>query len=574
MGFAHVVLTGSGVAHLDQAYTYRVPDGVAVDVGSVVRVPIRGKSRTGVVVRMLDEADVARVQPLRAALGPGLPPEIVSVARSVAEHYLSSLGEALAAAVPSRIAGEETHTPAPAHARPPAPDLTWMDAYREGAALRSALRRGRHAAFSWRPFAHEQRGPPIASLVAEAVRAGRGALVLLPEVRAATATAESLREAFGDRVAWLGSDRSDRERYRAWLALRSGAADVAAGGRAAVFAPVRRLGLVIVDDESHVSYKERRVPRFHARPVAWQRAREAGAVFVAVGVPPSVEAFHAAERGLLTSVAPPRAAEMRSRPATVVIDRMKAGDRHTPGARTISLVRDALARGKRAVVLVHRVGDEGRAIAARVLRNVPAREPARLDARSLARDPDAFGRACANADLIVSSPVLAKDLDLAGVGCVAVVEADAALAVPEFRAAEEAFATWWRAGRWLSEGDTFAIETAQPRHQAVTAIARWDPSVLLGAECAIRAETGYPPFAGLVRLEVPARRAAEVIASARDAAPRAEILGPVQTGDRAVVVVRAADRSGLIDSFRPLAAAWRAEGTDVHLDVDPREVLR
>src|SRR5205823_4406087 len=64
-------------------------------------------------------------------------------------------------------------------------------------------------------------------------------------------------EPFGDAVAWLGSDRSTRERYRAWLSLREGRSLVAVGGRATVYAPVRDLGLVIVDDEAHVSYKER-----------------------------------------------------------------------------------------------------------------------------------------------------------------------------------------------------------------------------------------------------------------------------------------------------------------------------
>jgi primosomal protein N' (replication factor Y) len=501
---------------------------------------------------------------------------VVAVARSVSEHYLSSLGEALDAAIPQRVVDEESRVDvAQQRQRPAEPDLSWLDEYRGGAALRSALKRGRHAAFSWRPLSQHDRGEAIASLVAATVRSGRGALVLLPDVRAATSTAETLRARFGARAAWLGSDRPARERYRAWLGLRNGALDVAVGGRAAVFAPVQRLGLVVIDDESHVSFKERRVPRFHARPVAWQRAREANAVFVAVGVPPSVEAFHAVDRAVLAGIVPPRATELRARPAAVVIDRRKTDDRHTPSARTITLLRDTLARGKRAVLLIHRVGDEGRAIATRAVKNVGAKDAARLDARSVSKDPRAFAEACATAGFIVSSPVLAKDLDLSNVGCVAVVEADSALAVPEFRAAEEAFATWWRAGRWLGHGDTFAIETAQPNHDAIKAITRWDPALLLRAECARRAETGYPPFAALVRIECPAARTAEIAEAVAKAAPDAEILGPIdEDEDRSILVVRSRDRAGLIAKLQPLAAMWRAEGTGVRLDHDPRDVLR
>ena len=574
MPFAHVVLTGSGVAHLDRPYTYRVDDGI--DAGAVVRVPVRGRSRNGVVTDVFDEADVPRVQPIRAVLGPGLPPDILSVARSVAEHYLSSLGEALAAAIPARVASEELESPTrevPPDTSLALADMAWLTAYEGGRALEDAIRLDAHAAFAWRPLSHERRGRAIVSLVAQTLRRERGALVLLPEVRTGSEVASELDSAFGERVAWLGSDRSDRDRYRAWLRLRAGNADVAVGGRAAVFAPVARLGLVVIDDESHVSYKERRAPRFHARPVAWQRARDAGAVFVAVGVPPSVEVFHAVQQRILKPVAPSRSVEVAARPPVVVVDRSREDDRLTPTAKTLTRIRETLASGRRAVLLAHRVGEEARAIASRAIRIAGPRDPARLDARTIARDADAFARACRDADLIVASPVMAKDLDLANVGCVAVVEADAALAVREFRAAEEAFATWWRAGRWLDQGSTFMIETSHPGHPAIAALARWDPSLLLRHEAHRRHELGYPPFAALVRIDTTRERAAAVAHDVAAAASSAEVLGPVEESGRAVIVARDRNRAGLISALGPLAARWRSEGTDVRVDVDPREVL-
>lgn len=574
MSFAHVVLVGSGVAHLDRAYTYRVPEATTVHVGSLVRVPVRGRPREGVVVGLLDEPDVAHVQPIRAVLGPGLTPEIVALCTDVAEHYLSSPGEALAAALPPRVASEESNE---AKAWPGAGDergdLAWLGSYKNGGALLKAVRSGGYRAFAWRPLAAEHRGAAYVSLAAEALRRDRGALVLMPEVRAISSVAEALGSAFGDAVAWLGSDRSPRDRYRAWLALRRGDALIAAGGRGAVFAPVERLGLVVVDDESHVSYKERRSPRFHARGVAAGRARASGAVFVAAGVPPSGEVSHAMDRGSLTAVVPRRATEMRSRPAVVVVDRTKEPGRLTPSARTLAAIRQPLETGRRAVLLVHRRGDEARAIAQRTVRILRPRNPARLDSRTLSKDPEAFRRALRESDLIVSSPVIAKDLELAGLGCIAVVEADAALAVPEFRAAEEAFATWWRAGRWLQRDGSIVIETAHPRAPAIAALVRWDPGFLWRAEAARRSELGYPPFAALVRIDAPGVRSEDIVREVRAAVSSAEILGPVEQERRAVVIVRSSDRAGLLDSLRPLSAKWRAEGSDVRVDVDPREVL-
>jgi len=120
------------------------------------------------------------------------------------------------------------------------------------------------------------------------------------------------------------------------------------GGRAAVFAPIRDLGLMIVDDEGHAAYKEGRSPRFHARTIAAQRARDAGARIVLIGVPPSVEARAATQQKAFTMRAPARADERTRRPAVVVVD---DDTRLVPSQRTLSLARDALANKKRVVVI-------------------------------------------------------------------------------------------------------------------------------------------------------------------------------------------------------------------------------
>ncbi len=564
-GFASVVLVHPSLSHLDRAFTYRVPEEMPVAVGSRVRVPFRRAKREGIVVDLLGEPDVEKTFKISEILGPGLDAQTVALCRWIAVHYLSTLGESLAAAVPDRIVQEES-TPAATAGRPRAGSLGWLRGYRGGAALEQALGAGRHAGFSWRPGPNK--ASELASLVADAAARGRGVLVLLPEVRVAGETVDALRT-LGDAAAWLGSDRSARERYRDWLALRTGAKRIAVGGRASVYAPVADLGLVIVDDEAHVSYKERRAPRINARAVAHERSRRSGAVFVAVGTPPSIEAGYAAERGVLATVSVARAELLRTRPPVTVVDRSRDPSRHVPHAETLRRCRAALDAGKRALILTHRGGDDARAIANRAFRALTPRDPARLDART---PPDALATAIANADCIVATPVIAKDLPLQDVGVVAIVAADTALAVTEFRATEEAFATWWHVARWAA-GGSVVVETADPRHPAIRALVRWDADALYRFEGSRRRETGYPPFASLARIDAPAARAAEAAEAVAAAVPSGEVLGPLERGGRAVVVVREASRAKLLGGLRPLVDGWRASGEPFRVDVDPREVL-
>ena len=564
-GYASVVLTHPSLSHLDRAFTYRIPADTTLYVGAIVRVPFRRRNREGVVVEVLDEPGVANTLDIGGVLGPGLDEDLVDLCRHVAENYLSTLGEALAAAVPDRIVEEERIDDPPLPRIRPR-SLSSLNRYRGGAALGRALTSDRYGGFSLRPG--NERAAEIAAMAATVAARGRGVLVLIPEVRVGSETAAALAK-LGDAVAWLGSDRTVRERYRGWLRLRSGERLIAAGGRSVVFAPVRNLGLVVIDDESHVSYKERRSPRIHARGVAAERARRAEAVLVAVGTPPSVEAGLAVERRVLTPVTLPRPELLRSRPAVTVVDRTRDGSRLVPHADTLRLGAEELRRGRRVVLLIHRAGNDARRAATRAFRILEPRRPARLDARAT---PEDLAAAIRNADCILATPVIAKDLEISHVGLVAILEADAALAVPEFRGAEEAFATWWHVARWAT-GGRVTIETAQPAHPAIRALVRWDPDALYRWEASRRRETGYPPFAALARIDLPPPRGKAVAADVTRAIPGATVLGPLERGGKAVVVVRAPSRKALLDGLRPLANAWRRGKEPIRVDIDPRGVL-
>jgi primosomal protein N' (replication factor Y) len=131
-----------------------------------------------------------------------------------------------------------------------------------------------------------------------ALRAGRGGIVLVPEIALTPQTVRRFRSRFGDRIAVLHSRLSDGERYDAWRAIRRGDLDVVIGPRSAVFAPVANLGLVVVDEEHESSYKQfDPAPRYHARDVAVVRASLEGAVCVLGSATPSLESLYNARSG-------------------------------------------------------------------------------------------------------------------------------------------------------------------------------------------------------------------------------------------------------------------------------------
>src|SRR5688500_11165237 len=134
---------------------------------------------------------------------------------------------------------------------------------------------------------------------------GKSAIVLVPEIALTPQTVDRFRAVFGDQIAVLHSALSDGERYDAWLGLRRGEKRIAVGARSAIFAPLRDLGAIVVDEEHESSYKQGEAPRYHAREVAIVRARTEGAVVVLGSATPSLESWTNAESGKYRRLALP-----------------------------------------------------------------------------------------------------------------------------------------------------------------------------------------------------------------------------------------------------------------------------
>ncbi|MFG0316055.1 MAG: primosomal protein N' [Planctomycetota bacterium JB042] len=153
----------------------------------------------------------------------------------------------------------------------------------------------------------------------ETVRSGRQAIVLVPEIALTPQTVARFRSRF-DRVAVLHSHLTDVERQEQWRAIQRGEADVVIGARSAIFAPVPRLGIVVVDEAHESTFKQQNVPRYDAREAARARARFERAVLVLGSATPSLESFHRSRNGRLRRLDLPERVAGGTFPETIVAD--------------------------------------------------------------------------------------------------------------------------------------------------------------------------------------------------------------------------------------------------------------
>ncbi len=195
-----------------------------------------------------------------------------------------------------------------------------------------------------------------------ALDAGRGAIWLVPEISLTPVFARELRRQFPQRAAVLHSALSERERAEAWDRVRAGDALAVIGPRSAAFAPVADPGLFIVDEEHDSSYKQRESPRYDAREVVALRARENRAALVFGSATPSVEAFHAAERGRLTRLTLPERIASRPLPSVSIVDLRREialpDEKGVPlfSRPLVERLTECFARGEQAILLQPRRG--------------------------------------------------------------------------------------------------------------------------------------------------------------------------------------------------------------------------
>jgi len=506
-------------APVDQPFTYRVPPDVTAAAGQRVAAPLGGAERVGLVLAVRDEiTPSARLRPLGRVvdIAPVLGPAALDLVRWIAAQSLTSVGSTALSLLPPP--GDRVTPSTPAS----------------------------HDAAGDREMPLVLSGSGRERRLLELIGDASAALVVTADIEGAARWAKRL-DKLGP-VARLDSGVADADRAASWQALAAASVRLAVGTRSALLAPLPPGAVTALVDEHESGHKPPGPPRLHSRDVILERGVRGRLWVVLTSATPSVETWGRCERGAATlaPIVPGRW------PTITVADPRGIARREALTPPLARAMREALGAGRRVFLGVSRVSsslgcDEcgailrcercgiayawsaarrsltcwlcgaarppmetcpqcgGRRLAAfgwgieRVEQSVRRRFPA---ARVARYEPDARrGRrgdeqraAAVAADVVIGTRGALRLFGPGALGVAGFVSPDQLLGVPDFRAAERAFALFWSAAERVHPEGELVIQSRDPAHYALDAVIRQDLAAFYGPELKFRAELGYPPF--------------------------------------------------------------------------------
>lgn len=580
------------LAHLDRTFDYLVPASMSHTARPGVRVRVRfaGQDVDGFLLERADSSEhPGQLSPLRRVVSPErvLAPEVAHLARAVADRYAGNLCDVLRLAVPPRH-GETERAPsrpvlAPAGGAPR--DTVWT-AYPAGPAFLARLASGGSPRAVWTALPGDAWARAVADAAAATLTSGRGSLVVVPDRRDLDVLESAMAARLGSGgYVRLEADLGPAARYAAFLAVLRADVRVVIGTRAAAFAPVADLGLVVLWDDGDDQHCEPRAPYPHAREVLALAARDSGAAFLLGGWSRTAEGAALLRGGWAREIAPTR--EVRRRAWPRIVTAQEGPDADDPLAvaarvprRAWVALREGLRQGP-VLVQVPRVGYLPRT-SCRTCRE-PARCPAchgplRLSRAGTAtcdwcarvhvtwacprcgdrglrarvvgveRTAEELGRAFPGVPVVVSrsgrpppvvegGPALVlatpgiEPVAVGGYAAAALLDGDSLVERPDLRAGEEALRRWTAAAALVRSGahGGVVVVCADPTLPVVQALVRLDPGGHADRELRERAELSLPPAVVAATL-TGTPDAVAAIADRLHLPAGAEVLGPVPLG--------------------------------------------
>lgn len=329
--FANAVINRPIEGH----FTYSIPDGLkdTVRVGSIVEISFGKKIETGYVIGISHESKFLAIKPILRVLAESMviDHDILQLTKWISEYYYCSWGEALAASVPAVIKKPLLGKKHKKRKKIEEIEPEFIDGSDEHLVpnpeqkqaletIKKSIDERRHAVFLLHGVTGSGKTEVYLQSIGHALDTGLSSIVLVPEISLTPQTVARFRARFGDRIAILHSRLVGSERALEWQRIASGSAQIVVGARSAIFAPVKNLGLVVVDEEHETSYKQEDVPRYHAREAAIKRAELSNASVILGSATPSLESFHAAKNGVFQLIELPERIDSRMLPEVEIVD--------------------------------------------------------------------------------------------------------------------------------------------------------------------------------------------------------------------------------------------------------------
>ena len=563
----------------DKLYTYLIGD-LKLEVGIAVKVPFGSKNtlKKAVVFELTDsrgseiegDIDLKSIDSVLDDLS--FPEELVRLAKWVRNRYFTSYADVVGVISPK---GDR-----PKRALKPTHNLESKDGKKvmltpTQQALANEIKKEVEASspeiFLLKGVAGSGKTEIYINAVEQAVASSKSGIVLLPEIALTKQITARFREHFGDeKIAIIHSGLTRAQRFNEFLRIRDNDAMVVIGARSAVFAPVRNLGIIIIDEEQDSSYKATNSPRYDAVEVGVMRSRFESAPIVLGSATPAISDYYRAKEGKLRLLSLDERYNGGSFPDIEIVnmaDEMRRGNFSPLSTLLRKEMRATIDKGKQVLLFLNRRGyapiimcesckeilkcekcgiplvyhrEDGRALCHYCgssetafskckkcgskqiqYRGLGIEQLTELvqgefkDAKVARLDSDVAVKAGkleevleqfsdGKIDVLIGTQIISKGLDFENVTLAGIIEADAGLQIPDFRADERVFQlivqTAGRAGRRDDRGKV-VLQTLSKDADVVNMAAQQDYEGFYSSEIAFRKKMGYPPFGSIIKLE-------------------------------------------------------------------------
>ncbi len=341
---------------INKSFFYSIKDIEGVEFGKRVIVSFHGRSLMGYVIGVFDNLpdELAKIKLLNiyrvVDKRPVFDELILSLAKWVSSFYLSSLGESLASMIPGGRRGSEFYF-----------DIDSVDSDKKAlnlsaqqvAAIDTITKTGKGMFYLY-GVTGSGKTEVYLQIARHVFGMGRGVIYLVPEISLTHQVVERFAREFGDTLVVLHSGLTPSQRLNNWFKLMDGRARISIGARSTVFAPVKDLGLIILDEEHEASYKSNTSPRYHARQVAMYRTKQNDGILLMGSATPSVESYFYMKKREIVELRLPKRLSGGKMPEIEIVDMRR--EKSILSAELVRAIEEIKKEGKQTILFLNRRG--------------------------------------------------------------------------------------------------------------------------------------------------------------------------------------------------------------------------
>lgn len=360
---------------VEGSFTYLVPENLMLDVaiGKRVWIPFGKRKKTiGYIIDIKDKSSIPdkNLKNIKDIIDsePIIDRELLKLTKQVSDYYYNSWGESIEAVIPAGLKKGKIKLASRDKLEKSPIDEDYKNEFNLNSAQKKAFKKIKekidnveHQVFLLHGITASGKTEVYLQAIREARLRGKGCIVLVPEIALTPQTCERFTARFKDEIAIIHSRMLNSHRFKEWEKIKKGKASIVIGPRSAIFAPVRNLGLIVIDEEQEPTYKQEDIPRYHVREVAIMRAKNTNSVVILGSATPSLESYYKANKKEYVLLDLPERIKKKKLPVVQIIDMRDESAKQRKSRPIFSLaleksLKNILEEKKQAILFLNRKG--------------------------------------------------------------------------------------------------------------------------------------------------------------------------------------------------------------------------